>query len=252
MEGKIKSKTLKKAIDILNCFNEKQPLGVTEISNKLGLYKSNVYDLLTTFTAMGYLEQDPETGKYYLGIGIYLLSKSIRDRFGFRKILVGLIQEISDEVGETTSLTVPIKDQVYYMDVAMPSSRNLGVYGSFTNSMDNLYATSCGKAILAYMPEDFVAEYLKRDFIPYTKNTITDPEVLRKQLIEIRERGYATDDMENTIGLNCVGVPILSAETGKALVAISVSGPTERMTPERCSKIAQLIQTKLQKVKDRI
>ena len=65
MEGKIKSKTLKKAIDILNCFNEKQPLGVTEISNKLGLYKSNVYDLLTTFTAMGYLEQDPETGKYY-------------------------------------------------------------------------------------------------------------------------------------------------------------------------------------------
>ena len=53
---------------MLNCFIKKQPLGVTEISEMLGLYKSNVYDILTTLTAMEYLTQVKEAGKYELGI----------------------------------------------------------------------------------------------------------------------------------------------------------------------------------------
>ena len=56
-EPEIKVKSVKKALDVLNCFIKKQPLGVTEISEMLGLYKSNVYDILTTLTAMEYLTQ---------------------------------------------------------------------------------------------------------------------------------------------------------------------------------------------------
>lgn len=65
--GEIKVKSLQKALEILNCFAVKQPLGVTEISEKLGLYKSNVHNILVTFTAMEYLVQDPESGKFRLG-----------------------------------------------------------------------------------------------------------------------------------------------------------------------------------------
>ena len=59
--GEIKVKSLQKALEILNCFAVKQPLGVTEISEKLGLYKSNVHNILVTFTAMEYLVQDPDS-----------------------------------------------------------------------------------------------------------------------------------------------------------------------------------------------
>ena len=62
--GEIKVKSLQKALEVLHCFVEKQPLGVTEISEKLGLYKSNVHNILMTFKAMGYLEQDPDSGKF--------------------------------------------------------------------------------------------------------------------------------------------------------------------------------------------
>ena len=54
-EGEVKVKSLQKAMEVLECFIQKQPLGVTEISEKLGLYKSNVHNILMTFTALGYL-----------------------------------------------------------------------------------------------------------------------------------------------------------------------------------------------------
>ena len=77
-EAEVKVKSLQKALEILGCFVEKQPLGTTEISEKLGLYKSNVHNILMTFTAMGYLEQDTETGKFRLGTVIFALSRALR------------------------------------------------------------------------------------------------------------------------------------------------------------------------------
>ena len=98
-EPEIKVKSVKKALDVLNCFIKKQPLGVTEISEMLGLYKSNVYDILTTLTAMEYLTQVKETGKYELGIGIARLGNAVGDRFGFHKLAGRHIHEIAAEVG---------------------------------------------------------------------------------------------------------------------------------------------------------
>ena len=66
-QDEIKVKSLKKALDVLNCFLVKPTWGVTEISDRLGLYKSNVYDILTTLKAMDYLEKDEETERYKLG-----------------------------------------------------------------------------------------------------------------------------------------------------------------------------------------
>ena len=69
-EGEVKVKSLQKAMEVLECFTQKQPLGVTEISEKLGLYKSNVHNILMTFTSLGYLTQDDETGKFHLGVSL--------------------------------------------------------------------------------------------------------------------------------------------------------------------------------------
>ena len=67
-DGEIKVKSLQKSLTILNCFVKKPRLGVTEISEMLDLNKSNVHNILTTFQAMNYLEQDTESGKYQLGL----------------------------------------------------------------------------------------------------------------------------------------------------------------------------------------
>ena len=66
--SEIKVKSLQKALEILNYFTEKPILGVTEISEHFGLYKSTVHNILSTLKAMEYLEQDEASGKYCLGI----------------------------------------------------------------------------------------------------------------------------------------------------------------------------------------
>ena len=236
----IKVKSIKKTIDVLNCFIEKQPLGVTEISEKLGLYKSNVHGILSTLTALDYLSKDEETGKYYLGVGILRLSQALGDRYSFQKVAAAHMQALSNQVGEIVYLSVPFKDQVYYLDAAFPSDGAPYLIGSVRSTTDYMHCTSCGKAMLAYMPKEYLEQYLAKPLEAPTPNTITDPSALLKELQRIRERGYATDNMEAMIGISCVAVPIRDGK-GEALGALSISGPSPRFTQERIQQLASLL-----------
>lgn len=239
-KSEIKVKSLQKALKVLDCFMEKQPLGVTEISEKLGLYKSNVYDILSTLTAMNYLSRSEESGKYYLGINLVRLGRAAADRNSFQNIVAPHLQKLSKEVGEIAYLTIPLGHQVYYLDTAFPTDSNIHLSSALRNSTDNMNCTSSGKVMLAHMPEEFVEEYLSMPMIPLTEYTITDPGQMREELVKIRLRGYAVDNQENAIGLRCVAVPILGRD-GSVLGAMSLSGPSPRFTASRIELFATLL-----------
>ena len=94
--SEIKVKSLQKALEILNLFADKPVLGVTEISEYFGIYKSTVHNILSTLKAMEYLEQDEETGKYRLGIQVFTLSKALGDTYSITKIAGPYMQELSN------------------------------------------------------------------------------------------------------------------------------------------------------------
>lgn len=246
-EGEVKIKSIKKTVEVLNCFLEKQPLGVTEISDKLGLYKSNVHGILSTLVAMEYLEQDKETGKYYLGIGVLRLSQAVGDHFNFHDVAVEYMRQLSDEVHEIVYLTVPMRGYVYYLDAVFPEGAFRHLIGDFRNTTNYLHATSCGKAMLAFMPEGDREEYLSRPLPACTEHTITDPAKLREQFSQIRASGYATENMESELGTSCVGVPIISRNSG-VLGALSISGPSERITAERITQLASRLKLYAHKI----
>lgn len=239
-KSEVKVKSLQKALRVLDCFMEKQPLGVTEISEQLGLYKSNVHDILSTLTAMNYLAKSEESGKYYLGINLVRLGRAAADRYSFQNIAAPHLRQISKEVGEIAYLTIPLGHQVYYLDTAFPSESNTHLSSALRNSTDSMHTTSSGKVMLAHMPEEFVKEYLSMPMIALTEYTITDPDALREELVRIRLRGYGIDDQENAIGLRCVAVPIL-ARNGSVVGAMSVSGPSPRFTESRIHQFAELL-----------
>ena len=164
----IKVKSIKKTIDVLNCFLTRQPLGVTEISERLGLYKSNVHSILSTLTALEYLDQDPDSGKYYLGIGVLRLGRAIGNRYSIHKLASPHMQVLSDETGEIVYLTEPLQNKVYYLDTAFTTTGVPHLVGSIQNVIENMNSTSSGKAMLAYMPEDFVEEFLSKPLTPPT------------------------------------------------------------------------------------
>ena len=122
-EREIKVKSLQKALEILGCFVEKQPLGVTEISEKLGLYKSNVHNILMTFKAMDYLEQDPETGKFRLGTAVFTLSRALKESLTISKVVLPYMHQIAKEAGELVYLAIPHEDEVVYLRQSIRKAR---------------------------------------------------------------------------------------------------------------------------------
>lgn len=249
-EGEIKVKSLQKALTILNCFVKKSRLGVTEISELLDLNKSNVHNILTTFQAMNYLEQDPESGKYQLGLGILELCQSVGDRFNIRKVMMPYMQEIADATGEVVYLAVPRDDEMVYLE-AMHPVESYNMMRVILGEHAKMYCTGIGKAVLAHLPETVVENYITRGLIAFTENTITDPDVLREDLAVTRERGYSVDNMEHEFGVKCVGMPVFNRR-GELLAAVSVSGPSLRFSAGRIEDIVQIMRASLKKARELI
>ena len=103
-EAEVKVKSLQKALEILNCFTKKSSWGVTEISEQLDLNKSNVHNILTTFKAMGYLDQDDESGRYKLGLSVYSLCYSLGQNLSIGSVAAPYLQELADMAGERVYL----------------------------------------------------------------------------------------------------------------------------------------------------
>lgn len=238
--GKIKLKSVKKTFDVLNCFTEKQPLGVTEISEKLDLYKSNVHSILSTLLAMDYLEQDKESGKYYLGIGVVRLGRAVGDRYSFNNLVSIHMKQMAEAVGEIVYLTVPLRDMVYYLDTAFPDDGASYLVGSIRNATEKMHSTGSGKAMLAFMPDAYADEYMSKPLDALTEHTITDATALREELANIRKRGYATDNMETMIGISCVAAPIRN-RVGSVLGALSISGPSPRFSDARVTELSAIL-----------
>jgi IclR family transcriptional regulator, KDG regulon repressor len=100
-----------------------------------------------------------------------------------------------------------------------------------------MHCTSVGKAILAHLPSNIVLDILDRKGLPmHTKHTITNKDEFLKELIRVKEKGYALDLEENEYGIRCIAVPIFD-HLGKVIAAVSVSGPTIRMTDERLEQL---------------
>lgn len=250
METEVKVKSLQKAIEVLNCFTRKPNLGVTEISEQLGLYKSNVHNILNTYKAMGYLEQDAETGKYRLGIGIFDLSRALGDRFTLTKIAMPYMQELANITNKNVYLAVPRMDEVLYLDATYPADATY-LMRSLLGERAKMYCTGLGKAMLSGMNHEQIEACISADMRPYTENTITDREQLLNELQLTKVRGYAVDNMEHEFGIKCVALPIFDNRR-QVVAAISVSGASVQFTDEKIVEIAELIKKYVKLIESRI
>ena len=232
MENEIKVKSLHNALEILNCFVGKDSLGVTEISERFGLCKSNVHNILYTFRQMGYLEQNEATGKYRLGMQIFVLCKGLSDSFPIARIALPYMQELSDRAGERVYLGIPCGWEVFYLDSTYPyQSPNLirRVLGMKTP----MHCTGLGKAILSNMPEEQRNQFLEtQKLTAFTDATITGKEELRRELKSTRLRGYAIDHMEHEFGIKCIALPIFDKDRN-IYASMSVSGLASHFTEEK-------------------
>lgn len=239
-----------RALRILEGFSLKEKeLGVTEISKRTGLNKSTCFGLIQTLQNRGYLEQNTENGKYKLGLRVFELGQIFESGLDVLTIAKPYLKELVEKAKETVHLAILNKSEAVYMEkVEGPSAIN--IISQIGNRV-NFHCTGVGKAILAYLPEENVNGLLKRDLVSFTKNTITDTEKLRQQLSEIKKKGYSIDDEEIEIGLRCIAAPIFNARK-EVVAALSISGPTMRITEDRLAEMAGLAKETAYKISVRL
>ena len=242
-------KSLKRAIAVLDCFSQKEPeLSVTEIARKLGMQKSTIFNILSTFQESGILVKNATNSKYLLGYKLLHLSYIINSGISIREDFLPFLKEIANATGEVCYFGLLDGLEVLYIDAVYPltqlQARNI------LGERAPLYCTGLGKAMLANLSNDQINTVLSSPMPPFTKCTITDPVILQKELDEIRQNGFAVDNMEHEFGISCVAVPVIGLN-GKVLGAVSVSGPSPRFDPLTVTKTAAIIIEKLQTLQHR-
>ncbi len=232
-------KSVHRAITILELLGKNEGLSVTEVSTQLNYPKSSVHEILATMQNDGIVEKDREHNRYNLGLKLFELGNQARAGLELRRIAMPFLKRLNEAFNETVYLTVLDRGEVLYIE-SFGSTKRLQA-NSIIGVRAPLYCTGVGKAILAFLPLDEIERIIAANGLPkYTENTITDIELLKKDLSSVRRRGYSIDNREIEVGLRCVGAPIYNHE-GLVFAAISISGPSQRITAEAVPEIAGLV-----------
>jgi IclR family KDG regulon transcriptional repressor len=227
--------SVERALSILNCLAESEEmLGVTEMSRLLGLHKSTVSRLASTLAQNGYVRQDPETGKYQLGMRLIGLGTRVLEQIDLRGVARPYLEQLMEITEETVHLGILDGNQVVYVDKI--ESTQVLTMKSRVGSKVPVHCTALGKVLLASLSREELKKIISScSFDRYTPNTMTNVGEFEKQIAWVREQGYAIDDEEHELGIRCVAAPIMD-HSGSVIASLSVSGPTIRVTRERLER----------------
>lgn len=219
----------KTAVSVIDALRELNGAGVSELAEHLSMPKSTVHDHLRTLEREEYLVNT--AGEYRIGARFLELGGHARRQMKVYQIAKPEIQTLARDTGEHANLM--IEEHGHGIFLYKATGEEAVRLDTFAGMRVHLQTTALGKSILAHTPEERVTEILDRHGLPaVTPKTVTDRDELFDELESIRDRGYAIDDEERVEGMRCVAAPVTDSD-GRAIAAVSVSGPKNRMQGER-------------------
>lgn len=246
-----------RALDILILlYREQREMGVTEIANGLGVYKSTVHRTLATLENKGFVQQNSESGKYWLGIKLYAIGMLVGEKMPLKETIQPYAKELSDRFGEVVNVSIlDTTTYEYPKTILIIKEEKQGQMLTVRPSLGSIsepHTAAVGKCLLAYSDDATVGKMKSADFDGTTDTSIKNWEQLCKELEKVREQGYAIDNEEAEAGLTCVAAPILG-KNNEAIAAISVSGPTSRINaPGMFDKILDGVKETAEKISKKL
>lgn len=232
--------TLQRGLMILDAFlAARGELGVNEIARQVKVHKSTVSRLCATLEQAGYLDRNEQSGKFRLGPRIYQLAGIPLATLDLQRAARPVLLELVEACGETAHLA--ILDGHEAVTIAVVDGRHSVRMEARIGRRAPLNASALGKALLAGLPREETERLLAGRPLPrWTARTITDHAALMAHIDQVREQGYSVDLEELEEGLRCVGAPVYGPE-GRAVAAISISGPRDRFTSEAIPRLGRLV-----------
>ena len=211
---------------------------LTMLADKLTLPAPTAHRLLATLAEAGYVQQGP-AGEWLVGVRAFRVGSAFLAHRNLVAQAYPHLKRLMELSGETTNLAVV--DDGEAVTVEQVQCRELMRMSTKLGARAPLHASGVGKAMLSAMDGAAVdATLAGHGLTRHTPKTITTPERLAAELAATRERGYAIDDEEHAEGMRCVAAPLWD-EHGEPWAAISLAGPTSRITPERVAELGHLV-----------
>jgi IclR family acetate operon transcriptional repressor len=221
-------------------------LTLTDLAQRVGLAPSTAHRILASLEAHRFVQHDEQRGLWLIGVGAFEVGTAFLRNRRLAGIGRVVMHDLMEQTGETVNLGIEDGGEVVFISQV---ESHVALRAFFrAGSRAAIHASGVGKALLAQFPEERVKQILhRRGLAKFTERTLVSPADLFRQLEEIRRRGFAIDDEERNLGMRCVAAPIFN-EYGEAIAAVSVSGPTVRMTPERAAEFGPLVQRAAQEI----
>ena len=199
-----------KVFAVLESLVANRSASLADLASRAMTSKATAHRLLNTMIELGYVERGEETERYGLTLKLFSLgARSIQDRSEMLRAADSVMAKLSRITGESINLGVldDVEEMVVYIH-KYDSHFNLSMKSTLGNR-NPLHSTSLGKALLAWRdPQDIQERIARMTFKRSARNTITDADIFRAELIATKERGYAEEIEESEDGVRCMAVPI--------------------------------------------
>ena len=240
-------KSLDRALELIDVLEQAgRPMSVAELGKILNVNRTTLYATLNTFVARDYLEKDPTTGFYSIGLRPVEIGLGYRRKYPFVQMMDAQAVQLSKKWNLQVNVGVfKAPDRVIVLSTHSPGSAPGTSYLFFPSNVNfPAYASSLGKAFLCEMEDEELRSVFDQiNLLPLTKNTITDKAALFHHLRELQQNGYSFEDNEFMENESCLGVGVID-HTKKVVAGMSIVQTTIITDDERKQIVSELISVK--------
>jgi IclR family transcriptional regulator, acetate operon repressor len=226
------------ALTVLEELSLSDGVGVSQLSRQLDLPKSTVQRTLLTLMAAGWVRKDSQA-RWGLTLRCAVIGQRVMSRTTLSEVVRPIVVELRNETHETVRCFLIEAMNIVLLDVAESELAVRAVEEDLPNSVP-LHATAIGKAALALRPDEFAA-LLKKPLGRVTAMTITDRQVLRQDVEQARQQGWA--EMREEMHLDVGGVAAVRDLTPDVMIGIGITYPLHRASDEKTKAYGRLVRT---------
>jgi IclR family acetate operon transcriptional repressor len=219
---------------LVRVLESEQPVALTDLASASGIPKSTASRLISALERRGLVEQDGQRGRLRPGPAILRVAERGMLERNVVELARASLEALAQTTGETINLAVPARYGVEH--VAQVDGRHFLGTGQWLGRLVDYHCTAVGKVFMAFGRAPLPTQPLAS----YAPGTITDPQRLLAELEVVRRSEYATAVDELETGLAAMAAPVRGAR-GDVVAALSVSGPTLRMTPARILELQPVL-----------
>jgi IclR family transcriptional regulator, pca regulon regulatory protein len=220
-------RSLARGLDVIKAFGPDDPqMTLSEVARATGLTRAAARRFLITLTELGYVRNDGR--EFSLRPKVLELGYAYLAGLSLNEVAAPHLEDLVAHTRESSSVAVLDGEEIVY--VVRVATKRIMTASISVGTRFPAYATSMGRVLLAYLPDDQLEMYVENAPLkPITKRTVTDSERLRDLLRTVRAQGYAMTDQELEEGLRSAAVPLRDAG-GVVVAAMNVSVPASRVT----------------------